>query len=358
MLSSAEYTYYSRQLMLPEFSAGVQIKLKNSRVLVVGAGGLGCPALLYLAGAGVGHITIVDGDEVQISNLHRQVLYSFEDIGLKKADVAARRLSGLNPYIQAHSVSHRIRIENAAGLISNADVVIDATDNFETRFMLGDITAQKQIPLVFAAILGFEGQLTVFNYEQGPGIRDVFPAIPDQASVPDCATNGVMGYVPGIMGTLQASQAIQIITGVGSVMSGKLMMLDLLTLDKKEFIIKKRTDERPVDKNNSFDNNGYNSIMIDEISALELKQRMDKNPDFLLLDVREPFEFEQYNIGGMHIPLGKLPQNLNTIPMDKDIVVVCKSGVRSMRAAQFIHENSEDVKIFNLKGGLLEWMRL
>lgn len=358
MFSAEEYTYYSRQMALQEFGMEAQSKLKNSSVLVVGAGGLGCPALLYLAGAGIGNITIVDGDEIQMSNLHRQTLYSHEDVGLKKADVAAKRLSMLNPYIQTHSVSHRITIENAAGLINRVDVVIDATDNFETRFMLGNITAQKQKPLVFAAIFGFEGQLTVFNYKQGPGILDFFPVIPDKAVIPDCETNGVVGFVPGVLGILQASEAIKVITGVGTVMSGRLMMLDLLSMEKKEFIIKKKVDEKPVADNISFNNTGYNSIMIGEISALELKKRMDKSSDFLILDVREPFEFEQYNIGGMHVPLGKLPQNLDTIPTDKDIVIVCKSGVRSMRAAQFIHENTKNVKIFNLRGGLLEWMHL
>lgn len=358
MLTSEESTYYGRQLILSEFGPAAQARLKNSHVVVVGAGGLGCPALLYLAGAGVGHITIADADTVQVSNLHRQVLYSTNDIGKNKVDAASQRLKELNPYIQITSISHHISAANAGKMLSNADVVVDATDNFETRFMLGDTTAKLQIPLVFAAIFGFEGQLTVFNYGQGPIFRDLFPVRPNQSAIPDCTTNGVVGFVPGIMGCLQAAEAIKILVGIGEVMSGKLMVINLLSMDKKELRIKQsgyQYDSYVNETSNRTQNTS--TKMINEISALMLRQRMDNQDDeFFLLDVREPEEFDQYNIGGTLIPLGRLPEKLQEVPDHKDIVVVCKSGVRSYRAAQFIAENFRHTNVFNLKGGLISWI--
>jgi len=357
MLTSEESSYYGRQLILAEFGQEAQLKLKNSRVFVAGAGGLGCPALLYLVGAGVGNIIIADADVVQLNNLHRQVLYSIHDIGKKKVEAARQRLTELNPHIHITSVPAHITAENAEDMLKNVDVVIDATDNFETRFMLGNITAHMEIPLVFAAILGFEGQLTVFNYKQGPTFHDLFPIKPNQSAIPDCATNGVVGFVPGIMGCLQAAEAIKIITKIGDVMFGKLLLLNLLSMDKKELFIKHLFDKHSFKINKPISETNFNSTeMIKEINAIELKHRMDDPKDtFFVLDVREPDEFDQYNIGGTIIPLGKLPERLQEVPSDQDIVVICKSGVRSHRAALYIAENLKHSNIFNLKGGLMSW---
>ncbi len=353
ILSSEENAYYGKQLVLPEFGPIEQIRLKNSKVLVVGAGGLGCPALLYLAGAGVGDITIVDGDVVQLNNLHRQILYSYEDIGVKKVVAASKRLSGMNPFINITAVAHHLTIQNADELIKNADLVIDATDNFDTRYLLGEYTAQKNIPMVFAAIFGFEGQLTVFNYQNGSSFQQMFPVKPAQALVRDCSTNGVLGFVSGILGILQAAEAVKILTGIGTVMSGKLMLIDLLTLDKKEFIIEQPLPDFLSTSNKPIENS---ERMIDEITVSALKHRVEYlKEDIFLLDVREPFEYGHYNIGGKLIPLGQLPARMNEISAGKDIVVMCRSGIRSMKACKYIAGIFVDTRVFNLKGGLLAW---
>lgn len=358
MLTQEESAYYSRQLLLSDFGSAAQEKLKNSHVVVIGAGGLGCPALLYLAGAGVENITIADGDVVQESNLHRQVLYTIEDLGMKKTEAAANRLHKLNPHIHITCIYERVKEENVSQIIHTPDVVIDATDNFETRFILGDYTSRNKIPLVFAAISGFEGQLTVFNYKSGSKFRDLFPSIPSNAAIPDCSINGVIGFVPGVLGTFQAAEALKIITGIGTVMSGKLMVMDLLSMNKREFIIKhKRVDSRSKNLNRKDDSFKNTEKMIKEINTSELKNRLNDNTDdIFLLDVREPHEFNQFNIGGTLIPLGELKEKINILPDNKEIVVVCKSGVRSMRAAQFIAEKKKDVHVFNLKGGLVAWV--
>lgn len=344
-----ELAYYQKQLLLPEFGSFAQKKLKESRIVVVGAGGLGCPALYYLAGAGVGNITIVDGDTVQTHNLHRQILYKIADTGEKKALVAARRLSEINPYITITPIPYNINASNIEELTNEADLIIDATDNFETRALLGKYSASKQIPLVFAAIYGFEGQLTVFNYKQGLAFEHLFPEKVAENAPPDCTINGVIGVVPGIMGCLQANEAIKMITGTGTVMSGKLLLINLLTLEKQEFTI-----THPI-------NNTFNTLkpetMIYEITATELKERLNNINNLFLLDVREPSEFAQFNIGGTLIPLGTLYEKLHNIPNDRDIVVICSRGSRSMKAAQFLSSNNKEAKIFNLKGGLYEWVK-
>jgi adenylyltransferase/sulfurtransferase len=281
-----------------------------------------------------------------------------EDVGKKKAEVAKQHLQKLNPHIIIKAITERVRRDNVLEILNSADVVIDATDNFETRFTLGDYTSIHKISLVFAAISGFEGQLSVFNYQQGPCFRDFYPTEPSGTAIPDCSTNGVIGFVPGILGTLQAAEALKIITGIGTVMSGKLMVIDLLSLNKKEFIIKKADASASTGKLNIHHNNIHTSEkMIKEINSTELKSRLTNHAnEIFLLDVREPQEYSEFNIGGTLIPLGELPEKIASLPGDKEIVIVCKSGVRSMRAAQFIAEKKSGVSVYNLKGGLLAWL--
>jgi adenylyltransferase/sulfurtransferase len=315
------------------------MKLIGSAVFVCGAGGLGCPALQYLAGAGVGKIVVADADVVQTSNLHRQVLFTIENIGTNKAVAACDRLKLMNPGIKLEAIPENVSEENIARLIQDVDLVIDATDNFETRFLLGDFTAKINIPLVFAAIYGFEGQLTVFNYNGGPSFCDLFSSKPNANAIPNCSVNGVIGFVPGIMGVLQAAEAIKIFTGIGSVLSGNLLVIDLLSYTQKQLAITKFKNEIKSKSEN----------MVGEINISDLKEKLDS---VFLLDVREPYEFNNYNMGGTLIPLRDLPDRLSEIPADKDIVVVCESGVRSMHAAQYLSGIYTNIKVFNLKGGL------
>lgn len=349
MITRNELAYYHKQLILAEFGPLGQKKLKESSVVVVGAGGLGSTALYYLAGTGIGNITIIDGDVIQTNNLHRQILYTTNDTGEKKAIVAARRLSELNPFIKITPIPHYITPSNMDEMTKNAELIIDATDNFETRTLLGDFSAKMQIPLIFAAIYGFEGQLTVFNYKQGPGFRHLFSEKADENTTQDCTINGVIGVVPGIMGCLQANEAIKVITGIGTVMSGKLLLINMLTLEMQEFAI-----THTIKKNY---NNINSKTMIYDITPSELKERLKTPNDLFLLDVREPSEFAQFNIGGTLIPLNTLPEKLNSLPSDKDIVVICSRGSRSLKAAQFLSSNNNEYRIFNLKGGLYEWVK-
>jgi adenylyltransferase/sulfurtransferase len=353
--SQQESAYYRRQLILSEFGPEAQAKLKKSKVLVVGAGGLGSPALLYLAGAGIGNLIIMDADTVNYHNLHRQLLYTTEDVGKRKVEVAADHLHKVNPHINITPIPEYLTIENVRHMVSGVDVVIDATDNFETRFVLGKITAELQVPLVFAAVFAFEGQLSVFNYKHGPSFHDLFSNEQGSSSIMDCATNGIIGLVPGTMGCLQACEAIKIITGIGTVLSGRLMIINLLTMEEQKMKIKYNKL--------SADKTGHETMatpgkIIREITSTELKQRMvAPNNHLFILDVREPLEYEEYNIDGTLIPLGMLPERLGEIPMDKDIVVVCQSGIRSMRAAEYIHANLRNVNVMNLRGGLKAWIR-
>jgi sulfur-carrier protein adenylyltransferase/sulfurtransferase len=398
MFNSQETEYYSRQITLQDFSYESQLKLKEATVVIVGAGGLGCPVLLYLAGAGIGNMIIIDGDNIQMNNLHRQILYDTDNIGKNKALTAKEKLEKLNPNIQIDAFPSNLTQANIEIFLKNADLVIDATDNFETRFLLGDYAAKLNLPLIFAAIYGFEGQITVFNFKDGPALRDLFPEIPDSDSFPDCAVNGVIGFVPGILGCLQAAEAIKIITGIGTVMSGKLLVFDFLTMNKTELKIKyprvlenndqinyhaaeltrykmkllfhsqqaagiqplrspgyaldhSDNSERP----DNFISQYYsltdlkNEKMTGEINILQLEERFES---VFILDVREPYEFNNYNIGGTLIPLRDLPGRLSEIPADKDIVVVCESGIRSANAANYIASVYTETNVFNLKGGL------
>ena len=349
MTSPTPQEYYQRQLILSGFGHLAQKKLQESTVLVVGAGGLGCPALQYIAGAGVGNIIIADGDNIQISNLHRQILYTQDDIGKNKAEVAASRISKLNPLINVTPITQNITSDNIEAIIHRADVIIDSTDSFETRFLLGKYSYKNNIPLVYAAIYEFEAQLTVFNYNNEIAFEDLFPTMPGLDATPNCATNGVIGFVPGFIGIAQAAEAIKIITNIGPVNSGKLLLIDLLTLNKKEIKLTKQIKqaEKPKEENN---------LTIHSISANELKQRIDNNDlKLFILDVREPWEYKAFNIGGTLIPLSELADRVHEIPTGKDIVICCKMGVRSLNAAMFIKEVIPELNIYNLHGGLLSW---
>ncbi len=332
MLKGDEFKRYNRQIILPEIGLTGQEKLKSAKVLMIGAGGLGCPVLQYLAAAGVGEIGIADDDVVDISNLHRQILYSTADIGKHKAGIAAEKLSLLNPHVRVSAFNERFTIDNAALLCGDYDLVIDGSDNFETRYLVNDTCVALNKVLVFGSIFKFEGHVSVFNYCNGPDYRDVFPDAPATDEVPNCAEIGVLGVLPGIIGAYMANEAIKIICGIGETLSGKLMTVNALNNTTSIFKVGKQqkkasfTDKIAQQPANPF-----------EITMDELNKWLTKSSDEIcLIDVRETYEFEDYNIGGVNIPLYELEEHIASLPVGKKLVFYCQTGQRSKMAIQLM----------------------
>ncbi|WP_114783044.1 molybdopterin-synthase adenylyltransferase MoeB [Botryobacter ruber] len=358
MFSPAEYNRYNRQIILPEIGPAGQQKLKEARVLMIGAGGLGCPVLQYLTAAGVGTIGIADYDVVSESNLHRQILYTSEEVGQLKAEVAARKLAQQNPFVQF--VVHRegINVQNALELVQGYDVVIDGTDNFATRYLVNDACAIQKKSLVFGSIFKFEGQVTVFHYQNGPSYRCLFPEPPSRHEVPNCAEIGVLGVLPGVIGTIQATEAIKIICGIGEVLSGRLFMLNTLTMETSAINFR-RTSQADVTKLEP-DYEAFCSppattataAEIEEISADELKDLLDEEANVQLLDVRELYEYEQYNLNGVLLPLSELEQHLDKVEPEKTVVVHCQTGNRSRQAIQILQKHFPYTTFYSLAGGI------
>jgi sulfur-carrier protein adenylyltransferase/sulfurtransferase len=354
-LSEQERLYYSRQMRLAEIGEQGQLRLKNSSVLVIGLGGLGSPAALYLTAAGIGTLGIVEFDQIDASNLHRQILYEAKQVGQSKLQSGAERLRSLNPHIKIIEHKTRFSAENALELVNQYDVVVDGADNFTTRYLVNDACVLKNKPLVSASILGFEGQLSVFHYQGGPCYRCLYPEPPEMGAVPSCAEAGVLGALPGIMGSLQASETLKIILGKGHVNSGRLLYFDALTTTFSDLKIHRQKDcavcgERPtITKIMEVE---QSCAVAQEISVTEVKKAM---ANYVLLDVREDDERAICKIEpSIHIPLAELPQRKNSLPKDKPIVCYCRSGNRSARAAQFLVEHGF-TKVFNMTGGILNW---
>lgn len=367
--SASEYTRYSRHLLLPQFGLDGQKKLKASKVLVIGAGGLGCPLLAYLTAAGIGTIGIVDFDVVDVSNLQRQVLYTTADVGLPKAEVAARRLLAMNPDVTFHLHQLLLSSSNALDLLKNYDVIADGTDNFPTRYLINDACVLLNKPLVYGSIFQFDGQVSVFNWTDsdghtGPNYRDLYPVPPDPGAVPSCAEAGVLGVLPGIVGSLQANEVIKIVAEIGEPLSGRLLVFEALHFDTKILRFGRDpanplTGDHPsqtqlVDYESfcGLKPSGAGLPTTDEISARELKDLMNRNVAFQLVDVREHFEYSIVNLGGDLIPLGTLPQKLERIARDRPVIVHCKYGARSAQAVQWLKEKGF-TNVMNLKGGIL-----
>lgn len=350
MFSTEEIKRYSRHLILSEIGEAGQRKLKSAKVLVVGAGGLGCPVLQYLAAAGVGTIGIVDFDVVEESNLQRQVLYTAEDAGKQKAIVAKTKLAAQNPHIVLHSHAVALDSGNALELFSAYDIIVDGSDNFATRYLVNDACVILKKPLVFASIFKFEGQVSVFNYNNGPTYRCLYPEPPAPGDVPNCSEIGVIGVLPGIAGTLQANEVIKLITGIGELLSGKLLSFDALSMQFNIFRVKAVAANQAISK--LIDYEAFCRV-VKEISAAELKQKLNASTDLQLVDVREPSEYNSKNIGGLLIPIGTLEQNLHRLDREKEIVVHCASGVRSRKAAELLMKSGFE-KVYSLKNGLLD----
>jgi sulfur-carrier protein adenylyltransferase/sulfurtransferase len=363
-LSPAELQRYSRHLMMPEVTPDGQRRLKAARVLCIGAGGLGSPAAVYLAAAGMGTIGIVDFDDVDLSNLQRQILHGTKDIGRDKLESARDRLHDINPEIDVQLHKCRFSSENAPQLVSRYDVIVDGSDNFPTRYLSNDVCVLARKPNVYGSVFRFEGQTTVFApHLGGPCYRCLFPEPPPPGSVPNCAQAGVLGVLPGIIGMLQAIEAIKMIVGVGESLVGRLLHFDALKARFRELNLR-RDPECPVCGENPtiFSPIDYEQFCgardeeaIPTMSAHELKQKMDAREPFELIDVRETFECEIARIDGARlIPLGEIAERADELPRDRPIVVHCHSGRRSAEAVRLLQQRGFG-NIYNLKGGIDAW---
>lgn len=358
-----ELNRYARHFAIPEFGLDGQEKLKQSKVLVVGAGGLGSPVLLYLAAAGVGKIGIVDFDVVDLSNLQRQVLYKVDDIGQSKAQLAKKRLLEMNPHIEVQVYQEAFTRENAIELVSQYDVVADGTDNFPTRYLVNDACVLAGKVNVYASIFRFEGQVSVFNLPaedgtRGPNYRDLFPEPPPPDMVPNCAEGGVLGVLPGIIGSLQASEVIKVLTGVGTPLSGRLFLFDAAAFSTRvlKFPINPNLQIKELIDYEEFCGipKPQQAMQDFDISVQQLDILSKNGEDFVLLDVREEYEYEADQMGGQLIPLASLPANIHQLNKQQTIIVHCRSGQRSKKAANFLQEQGF-AQVHNLLGGILAW---
>jgi sulfur-carrier protein adenylyltransferase/sulfurtransferase len=369
--SPQELTRYSRHFALPEFGRSGQERLKQGSVLIVGAGGLGSPAALYLAAAGVGRIGLVDFDAVDITNLQRQVMYTTADVGHSKLDVSAQRLRLLNPEIDVETHSVRLTRDNALDVIGNYDVVIDGTDNFPTRYLVNDACVLLKKPYVYGSILRFDGQVSVFDAQRGPCYRCLFREPPPPGLVPNCADGGVLGVLPGIIGSLQALEAVKVLSGVGDAMVGRLLLFDGLAMRFRELKLKKQPDcplcgDHPTITGlidyEEFCGYTPNGVMAEdtetqEITVEELKQRLDRGERPALLDIREPFEWNIANLGAYGarmIPMKELASRHHELDRTQELIVYCRSGSRSARAVDYLRAQGFQ-NVHNLRGGVRAW---
>jgi adenylyltransferase/sulfurtransferase len=371
LFTKEELARYNRHIIIPGFGMEAQQKLKKAKVLVIGSGGLGSPVLLYLAAAGVGTLGIVDFDVVDDSNLQRQVLFGIDEIGKPKVEAARRRLAALNPHIQLNIYNTHLNSGNALDIIKDYDVIADGTDNFPTRYLVNDASVLLGKPNVYASIFQFEGQVSVFNYTDskgntGPNYRDLYPTPPPPGLVPSCAEGGVLGVLPGIIGSLQALEVIKVITGVGETLSGRFFIFDALNFESRTFNIKPREDNPISGKNPTIkaliDYEQFCGMRaveekpLKEITAKELYDWQVKGEKFQLIDVREPHEYDIVNLGGELIPLATVSDNASRIDTDKKVVVHCKMGGRSAKAIRELEEKFGYTNLYNLKGGVLSYI--
>ena len=363
-LSTEELQRYSRHLIMPEVTAEGQRRLKAARVLCIGAGGLGSPAALYLAAAGVGTVGIVDFDAVDLSNLQRQILHGTKDIGRGKLESAQDRLRDINPEIETELHRCRFSSENAPQIVSKYDIVVDGSDNFATRYLSNDVCVFARKPNVYGSVFRFEGQTTVFApHLGGPCYRCLFPEPPTPESVPNCAQAGVLGVLPGIIGLLQAIETIKLIVGIGEPLIGRLLHFDALKVKFRELNLR-RDAHCPVCGENPtifspIDYEQFCGVQGDEtipaMSTRELKRKMDAREAFELIDVREPFEFEIARINGSKlIPLAEIAERADDLQREEPIVVHCHSGGRSAEAVRLLKQRGF-TNVYNLEGGIDAW---
>jgi molybdopterin/thiamine biosynthesis adenylyltransferase/rhodanese-related sulfurtransferase/molybdopterin converting factor small subunit len=369
-LSKDEILRYSRHLIMPEVGMEGQLKLKNAKVLLVGTGGLGAPLGLYLSAAGIGRIGLVDFDVVDFTNLQRQVIHGTKDVGRKKLDSAAESMLDINPNVEIDRYEVALTSENALEICSKYDIIIDGTDNFPTRYLVNDACVLLGKPNVYGSIFRFEGQSTVFAYPGGPCYRCLYPEPPPPGLVPSCAEGGVLGILPGLIGLIQATEAVKLILGKGEPLVGRLVLYDALAMRFRELRLR-RNPECPMCGDNPtikelIDYQQFCGVPVQEpppapgmqegeIDVTEVKHKLEHGERFLLVDVREPHEYLICNIPTAKlIPLGELPQRVHELDTAQDIVVHCKSGVRSAKAVDFLKQSGFK-RVKNMKGGILAW---
>ena len=368
-LSNDEIQRYARHLILPDVGVEGQQRLKAARVLIVGAGGLGSPVALYLAAAGVGTLGLVDFDAVDVSNLQRQILHGTKDVGRSKLDSARARLGDVNPHVRVETHDARLTSANALDIIGRYDIVVDGTDNFATRYLTNDACVLLGKPNVYGSIFRFEGQASVFGLDDGPCYRCLFPEPPPPGSVPSCAEGGVLGVLPGIVGTIQATEAIKLVLGIGDTLAGRLLLIDALSMQFRAMTLRKdpacpacgtRTITALIDYDEfcGAPTSGaiHHADDVLEITPLELADRLSRARDtFDLIDVREPGEWAIARIDGARlIPLAQIPSSIQSLDKSRDIVVMCRSGVRSADAIRFMQREGF-TRVKNLAGGILRW---
>lgn len=365
-LTRDELQRYSRHLLLPEVGVEGQRKLKAARVLLVGAGGLGSPAALYLAAAGVGTLGIVDFDVVDVTNLHRQIIHGTSDVGRPKLQSATDRLREVNPFVTIEPHEVRLTSANALDIIAKYDLVVDGTDNFATRYLVNDACVLTGKPNVYGSIFRFDGQASVFCTPEGPCYRCLYREPPPAGMVPSCAEGGVLGILPGLVGTIQATEAIKLILGIGEPLIGRLLLVD--SLGARQRTVKIRKDPTcPAcgtrELTALIDYEAFCGLnipepaadVVKEIAPRELAERLKRRDDFLLIDVREPHEHGIARIPGARlIPLGVVGDAIGTLPRDKDIVIHCRSGARSAKAVRQLQQ-AGFTRVWNLAGGILRW---
>ena len=370
---------YARHISLPDVGIEGQRLINKSRILVIGAGGLGSPVLLYLAAAGVGEIGIIDDDLVDLSNLQRQIIHAESNIGTSKVESAKAQILSINSTIKITTWNARLSPDNAQEILAGWDIVIDGTDNIPTRYLVDDICKINQIPWIYGSIYRFEGQASVFNFEGGPCYRDLFPEPPPSNAIPSCAEGGVFGVLPGVIGSIQATEAIKIVINKGQSLSGKLLIYDAESMTFKSLKYSKNVDSKPnleevrkmfvdsgwcekipnsdgeIDEPASAGNN-----MFHHLSVTEYQERKAKGWQPFLIDVRSDAEYQQKRVSftDLQVPHEEILTWVNEIPKDRDIILLCRSGMRSQMAAMFLAQDGYDSqKLYNLDGGIMAWSK-
>jgi adenylyltransferase/sulfurtransferase len=369
-LTTDDLARYSRHLILPEVGMEGQQKLKAAKVLCVGTGGLGSPLALYLTAAGIGTLGLVDFDVVDASNLQRQIIHSTKDIGRKKIDSAEEKLKALNPFINIVKHETMLSSANALDIINDYDIVADGTDNFPTRYLVNDACVLLGKPNVYGSIFRFEGQASVFATEAGPCYRCLYPEPPPPGLVPSCAEGGVLGILPGLLGVIQATEAIKLILGKGDPLIGRLLLVNALDMRFRELKLRKNPECPVCGKNPTvtqlIDYQQFCGFApespeektvkngIPQLSVKELKARIDAGEEVYIIDVREPYEYQIAQIGGKLIPQNEVPQRLAEIDREREVIVQCRSGARSQRIAEYLKQSGYP-NVVNLAGGILAW---
>ena len=367
-LTGDELRRYGRHLVLPQVGTEGQRRLKDSKILLVGAGGLGSPAALYLAAAGVGTLGLVDFDVVDVTNLQRQVIHGTSDIGRPKLDSAADRIRDINPHVHVEQFDTALDSTNALGIARDFDVIVDGTDNFPTRYLVNDTCVILGKPNAFGSVLRFEGQASVFATETGPCYRCLFREPPPPGLVPSCAEGGVLGVLPGLIGTIQATETIKLVIGQGETLAGRLLLIDALTMQFRTINVRRDPEcpacgTREIKELIDYEafcgvgdaNGAVSADVITDLTPRELAERIRRGDDMQLIDVREKWEWQIAQIpGATLIPLGELSDHVHSLDQKREVVLFCKSGVRSLRAAGQLAEAGFR-RVANVSGGITRW---